>query len=133
MPQTNPRWLIQKAPGDLKAQVRIAVELGYHVVSQTASSAQLMRKKQFSCLIATLSLFVFGIGFLIYLFYFLSKKDDLIYLDADAQPSKEELRRELEERAKRAMVRNGLILKAVAALFGASILLAIIGSLVGSR
>jgi hypothetical protein len=31
------------------------------------------------------------------------------------------------------MVRNGLILKAVAALFGASILLAIIGSLVGSR
>ena len=32
MPQTNPRWLIEKAPGDLRAQVRIAVEHGYQVV-----------------------------------------------------------------------------------------------------
>ncbi|MFA6100065.1 MAG: hypothetical protein WC750_04295 [Patescibacteria group bacterium] len=86
MSQTNPQWLIDTARGDLKAQVRIAVEKGYQVISQTRTTASLMRKKRFSCLIATLSFLVVGVGFLIYLFYFLAKKDDYIYLDIETQP-----------------------------------------------
>ncbi len=82
---TNPTWLVSQAPGNLKAQIKIAIGKGYHVVSETSTTAQLVRKKKFSCLFATLWLFVFGIGFLIYLFWYLAKKDEMIYLDIEAQ------------------------------------------------
>ncbi len=91
MQQTNPQWLISQAQGSLKGQINIAVSRGYHVISQTNTTAQLFRKKSFSCLFATLSCFLFGIGFLIYLFYYLAKKDDTIYLDIETQPDKEEM------------------------------------------
>jgi hypothetical protein len=91
MQETNPAWLISQAPKDLKAQIHAAVLQGFTVASQTKTTAQLIRPKKFSCLFATLWLFVFGIGFLIYLFYYLSKKDDAIYLDITTQPSKEEI------------------------------------------
>lgn len=91
MQQTNPLWLVSLAPGDLKAQVRIAVEKGYHVVSQTQTAAQLMRKKQFSCLVATVLFLCFALPFFLYLFYYLGEKDESIYLDIETQPTKEEL------------------------------------------
>ncbi len=92
----NPRWLIKQAPGDLKAQISIAVSRGYHVVSQTATTAQLIRQKTFSCLIATLALLLFGFPFIIYLFYYLSKKDDTVYLDIETQPSVADMKKEAE-------------------------------------
>lgn len=85
MHQTNPSWIVSKHPRDLKAQIREAVQLGYHLTQQTSTTAQLVRAKQFSCLFATLWFLVFGIGFLIYLFYYMAKKDDVIYLDLDGQ------------------------------------------------
>lgn len=118
MPQTNPRWLIEKAPGDLKAQVRIAVEHGYQVVSQTHTTAQLMRKKQFSCLIATVLFLCFAIPFFIYLFYYLAKKDGLIYLDIETQPSKEELQKVMKEESKKIWFAKHPIATVFIILFG---------------
>lgn len=99
MPQINPQWLISQAPRDLKAQIQKAISCGYHVMSQTATTAQLVRKKEFSCLFAVLSLFFFGIGFLFYIFYYLAKKDDAIYLDIETQPSKEEMREMMKKQS----------------------------------
>lgn len=92
MAKVNPAWLISKNPGDLKAQIRHAVQFGFHPVSQDATTAHLLRKKKFSCLFATLSFLCFGIGFFVYLFYYLAKRDDEIYLDLTTQPKGEELK-----------------------------------------
>lgn len=81
----NPPWLINRHPNDLKAQIKELVQSGYVVTIQDKTSAQLVRKKHFSCLIATLSFLFFGIGFFIYLFYFLAKKDEIVYLDIEGQ------------------------------------------------
>lgn len=81
----NPAWLVNKHPKDLKAQIRELVQNGYTVTVQDKTSAQLVRKKQFSCLIATLSFCFFGVGFFIYLFYFLAQRDEVVYLDLETQ------------------------------------------------
>lgn len=81
----NPGWLINKHPKDLKAQIKELTSKGYVVTVQDQTTAQLVRQKQFSCLIATLSFFFFGIGFLLYLFFYLSQSDDTIYLDLSTQ------------------------------------------------
>jgi hypothetical protein len=82
---TNPTWLVNQAPRDLKAQIHIAVLKGYQVVSQTKTTAQLVRAKKFSCLLATILFVLVVLPFFIYLFYFPSKKDELIYLDTETQ------------------------------------------------
>ena len=56
------------------------VRAGYLVTEQTATTAQLVRPKRFSCLWATLWLCVFLVGLLVYVFYYMSKKDETIYL-----------------------------------------------------
>lgn len=91
MQQTNPLWLIAQAPADLKGQIRLAMQYGFHVTSQTATTAQLLRAKKFSFLFAVLWLLFLGIGLLVYVLYYVSKSDDTIYLDLDTQPSGEEL------------------------------------------
>ena len=67
----------------LTAAIARYVRQGYRVVNQTDTTAQLVRPKQFSCLWATLWFLVFGIGLLIYIFYYMSKKDDILYLIVD--------------------------------------------------
>lgn len=101
MQVTNPSWLVLKAPRDLKSQIRIAVEKGYHVVSQTETTAQLLREKKFSCLIATIGLLCFFFGLVVYVLYYLSKRQDKIYLDIETQPAKEEAVRLIEEEKKK--------------------------------
>lgn len=81
----NPAWLVNTHPGDLKGQIKTLVERGYTVTMQDKTTAQLVKKKQFSCLIATLSFLFFGIGFFLYLFYFLAQRDTIVYLDLDTQ------------------------------------------------
>jgi hypothetical protein len=81
----NPAWLVNKHPKDLKAQIRELTQNGYTVTVQDQTSAQLIRKKRFSCLIATLGLLTFTIGFWLYLFYFLAQRDETIYLDLETQ------------------------------------------------
>jgi hypothetical protein len=91
MQQTNPLWLVAQAPTDLKGQIRLATQYGFHVTSQTATTAQLLRAKKFSFLLAVLWLLFLGIGLLVYVLYYVSKSDDTIYLDLDTQPTGEEL------------------------------------------
>lgn len=86
---TNPYWLVNTAPRNLKAQIARAIQSGYQVMYETPTTAQLVKKKQFSCLFATLWFLVFGIGFLIYLFWYMAKQDEVIYLDIEAQPKAE--------------------------------------------
>ncbi len=81
----NPAWLINKHPKNLKAQIKELTVRGYVVTVQDSTTAQLVRRKQFSCLVATLSFLFFGVGFFIYLFYFLAQRDDTVYLDLDTQ------------------------------------------------
>ncbi len=67
----------------LQARINQYLSQGYRVVSQTDTTAQLVRPKKFSCLIAVLALLVLVIGLLIYLFYYMGKKDDSVYLTVD--------------------------------------------------
>lgn len=64
----------------LAKEVQRYVKQGYRVVSQTETTAQLVRPKAFSCLAATLWTLLLGIGLIFYLFWYASKKDDTIYL-----------------------------------------------------
>ena len=67
----------------LQQRINQYIRQGYRVVSQTDTTAQLIKQKQFSCLWATLWFLLFGIGILIYLFYYASKRDEQIYLEVD--------------------------------------------------
>lgn len=67
----------------LQAAIDNYIAAGYRITSQTPTSAQLVRPKQFSCLLATISFLLFGIGVVIYLFYFASLRDDVTYLHVD--------------------------------------------------
>lgn len=114
MAKVNPAWLISNNPGDLKAQIRHAVQFGFHPVSQDSTTAHLTRKKKFSCLFATLSFLCFGVGFLIYLFYYMAKRDDEIYLDLATQPKGEALKayvaQDLEKKRRNMMILVGFLI-----------------------
>lgn len=64
----------------LQKEINRYIKQGYRVVSQTDTTAQLIRPKQFSCLYASLWFLLFGVGLIFYLFWYASKKDDTIYL-----------------------------------------------------
>ena len=55
---------------------------GFHLVSRTDTSAQLYRPKQFSCCLAIILVFLV-IGIILYLIYYLTKKDDSVFLEVD--------------------------------------------------
>ena len=67
----------------LDKMVRNYVQDGFRVVSQTNTTAQLLKPKKFGFLIALLSLLLFGIGFIIYLLYYMAKKDKTVYIEVD--------------------------------------------------
>lgn len=57
--------------------------LGYRVVSQTDTTAQLVRPKRFSCLLASLTFLCFGIGIIFYLFIYMAMRDSTMYIVVD--------------------------------------------------
>lgn len=57
---------------------------GYRVVSQTEHSAQLVKPKQFSFIWALLWFLCLGVGLIVYLLYYASKKDKMVYLTESA-------------------------------------------------
>lgn len=75
----NPAWVVNKHPNNLKAQIKELVEHGYTVTLQDSSSAQLVRKKSFSCLFALIT------GVIPYALYYMAKNDYTVYLDLDNQ------------------------------------------------
>ena len=64
----------------LQTQINEYVRKGYVVQSQTETSAQLVKPKGFSFFWAFLWFLLLGIGLLIYILYYLSKKDQTVYL-----------------------------------------------------
>jgi len=67
----------------LEREIVYYSRLGYRIQSQTTTTAQLIRPRTFSCLMATLWLIFFLVGLLIYLFWYLSKRDDIVFLSVD--------------------------------------------------
>jgi hypothetical protein len=73
------------ADAPIQEHINWYVKQGYHVVvSQTETSAQLVKPKRFSFIWALLWFLVLGIGFLVYLFYYLGKRDQTVYLAVGA-------------------------------------------------
>jgi hypothetical protein len=56
---------------------------GYRVVSRTATSAQLLRPKVFSLAWALFGFLFLVVGFVVYLIWYASKRDRMIYLRVD--------------------------------------------------
>jgi len=56
---------------------------GYRVVSRTETTAQLVRPKVFSFFWATAWFLVCGVGVLVYLFWYASKRDEVLYLSIE--------------------------------------------------
>lgn len=67
----------------LDKEIRKYSKKGYKINSRTATSAQMVKPKQFSCLFASLWFLVFGIGILFYLFWYMAKSDKVIFLEVD--------------------------------------------------
>lgn len=63
----------------LQAEINRYVQKGFRVVSQTPRSAQLVKTKKFSCLFAILGILI------IYLIYYMAKRDKQVYLTVDEQ------------------------------------------------
>lgn len=64
----------------LESEVRAFLALGYRLSARDARSAQLIRPKSFSFGWAFLWFLCFGFGILVYLAYYLSKRDTIAYL-----------------------------------------------------
>lgn len=67
----------------LDAEVARYARVGFRVAVRTPTTAQMVRPKRFSLGWALLWLLVVLIGFVIYLLYYLSKRDELVYLAVD--------------------------------------------------
>jgi hypothetical protein len=67
----------------LQREVERYVGQGYRVVSQTDTTAQLVRPKHFSCLIATICLLLAVLPFVLYLLIYMGSRDSQVYLSVD--------------------------------------------------
>jgi hypothetical protein len=67
----------------LRAAIRMYAEDGYVVLSQTNTTAQLVRKKEFSSGLFLLGCLFFGIGFLYLFHYALIEQDEHIYIEIE--------------------------------------------------
>ncbi len=65
----------------LQREITKYVRRGFHVVSQTDTTAQLVKPKKFSLLWALLWFLLFGIGLIIYLIWYWSRRDQTVYLE----------------------------------------------------
>ena len=74
---------IEQRRAVLQKSINWYTSRGFRVVSQTDTTAQLVKPKQFSCLIATLSFLLVGIGLLIYVFIYMASKDQTVYITID--------------------------------------------------
>ena len=64
----------------LQGHITEYVRKGYVVQSQTETSAQLVKPKVFSFVWSFLWFLLLGVGVLVYIFYYMSKKDQTVYL-----------------------------------------------------
>lgn len=69
----------------LDQEITRYVRKGYRVLSQTDTSAQLVRPKRFNLLLAVLLLVLMVLPFIVYLLMYLAARDTTVYLSVDAQ------------------------------------------------
>lgn len=76
-------WMT-KPPADLPLADQIAwhTSRGYRVISQTPEGVQLVKPKQFSLVWAFLWFLLGGVGLLVYILYYVSKRDQTVWLPA---------------------------------------------------
>ncbi len=73
-----------KTTGPLDAEIEKYVSWGFRLISRTETTAQLVKPKTFSYGWAVFWLiFGFGIGIVLYIFYYLGKKDETVYLQVN--------------------------------------------------
>ncbi len=65
---------------NLRGEIDRRVRQGYRVVSETETSAQLIKPKVFSFVWAFVWFLFLGVGVLVYIFYYMAKKDQTVYL-----------------------------------------------------
>lgn len=71
------------ATSPLQAEIDRYVKRGYRVVSQTDHAAQLVRPKHFSFPLFVLFLLLFAVPALLYVLYYLGKREQTVYLTVD--------------------------------------------------
>jgi hypothetical protein len=76
---------IQEQSAILDEEVRKYVHRDYRVESRSATTAQMVKPKKFSFFWAFVWFLLFGVGVLIYLFYYYAKKDETAYIEVDGQ------------------------------------------------
>src|SRR5690349_2151445 len=81
-PITPPPMNAETREAILQRDINHYLAQGYQVVSQTGHTVQLRRPKKFSLFWSIFWLiFGFGIGFVVYILYYLAKRDETIYID----------------------------------------------------
>lgn len=75
---------IEERRSILQKEVTNYVRRGFRVVSQTDTTAQLVKAKKFSFLWAFIWLLALGIGLIVYLLWYWAKRDEQVYLEVDA-------------------------------------------------
>lgn len=69
----------------LDKEIQSYVRKGYRVLSQTDTSAQLVKPKKFNLLIAVILLICMVLPFIIYLLMYMAAKDKTVYITVDPQ------------------------------------------------
>lgn len=69
----------------LQDQIAKYSRKGYQIVSQTDTTAQMRKPKSFSFLWAFLWFLLFGVGILVYIFYYMAKKDTIVFIEVDEE------------------------------------------------
>lgn len=90
MSQTNPANTQppQTLPSEMRREILMReitfyVRRGYRVMSQTDTSAQLVKPREFSCLIATIALLLAFFPFVVYILYYMSQRDQVVFIEVD--------------------------------------------------
>ena len=76
---------IERRRDILQKEIGRYIRKGFRVVSQTDTSAQLVKPKRFSLLWAIIWLILAVLPFILYLLWYLSRKDQVVYLTVDTQ------------------------------------------------
>ena len=79
--------------------IEIYSKEGFTVNSLSDTQIQFKKEKTFSLLWATLWLFVFIVGLLIYIFYYMSKSDTVITVILDPSNCKKDVKKDVEEKS----------------------------------
>ena len=67
----------------LDREVAAYVRRGYRVISRTPTTAQLLKPKTFSLILAFIGLLIAVVGLLIYLIFYFASRDSQVYLTVD--------------------------------------------------